>query len=380
VRTALLANYLSPAAGGLAASVPGMADALSSAPETEVHILGARDPFSPTAWSTWGAHVHPHAQYGLKSFHWTPGLPNTLERLRPDLTDVQGLWTYISLANWRFHKRTSTPYVITPRGMLDPWARRRSSWKKRIVISWFERAHLAGATCFRVTSPMEARHLRDYGLRRPLAIVPNGVEIPPNQARAPRGDAPRRLLFLSRIHPKKGIAYLLRSWDTLHKRYPEWELAIVGPDEVGHTAQMQRYAADMELPRVLWLDAAEGPKKLSLYRDSDLFVLPTHAENFGLVVAEALAAGLPVVTTTNAPWEGLRTNGCGWWVELDDTSLTSALDHAMSLSDAERLEKGARGRQWMKRDFSWASVGRELNGVYRWILGGGPPPACVVTD
>jgi len=180
--------------------------------------------------------------------------------------------------------------VVTPHGMLDSWARRRSYLKKRLARLWFEDAHLGGAACLRATAAMEAEHFRTFGLRNPIAIVPNGVEIPA-EARAEPSSAVvrRRILFLSRIHPKKGLPFLLRAWASIAHIRPNWELIIAGPEEVNHRAEMQRLAAELVAPRIVWLDGVQGDAKSDLYRSADLFVLPTHVENFGLVVAEALA-------------------------------------------------------------------------------------------
>lgn len=226
---------------------------------------------------------------------------------------------------------------------------------------------------------MEAVHFRRYGLTNPIAVVPNGIDLPNLGPRPDRGGKMRRVLFLSRVHPKKGIEHLLRAWAHVHRRETDWQLLIAGPDEVGHRTEMQRLIDHLGLVNVLWLDAVHGQEKSDLYRAADLFVLPTHAENFGLVVAEALAHELPVVTTRNAPWDGLERHRCGWWIDLSEEALVTALDEAMSLSDAERHAMGARGRAWMERDFTWPAIAKQMHEVYTWVLGGGPPPSFVMT-
>jgi glycosyltransferase involved in cell wall biosynthesis len=185
---------------------------------------------------------------------------------------------------------------------------------------------------------------------------------------------------LSRIHPKKGLVPLLRVWAALAPAHPDWELAVAGPDEVGHTAAMRRLAHELDAPRVRWLGPVHGAAKSRLYHASDVFVLPTHAENFGLVVAEALAHELPVVTTTNAPWDGLEREGCGWWIALEHGALREALAAALALGDDARAAMGARGRAWVARRFAWPAVAAALVAVYRWVAGGGPTPEVVRTD
>lgn len=374
MRLALLTAQLSSAAGGLATSVPSLAHGLAEE-GLDVHVCGGRDPDRPEDAARWAPNVHALERRGPRALHFTRNLPKLLAALSPHVTDVQGLWTYPSLANLRHHRRHGTPYVVTPRGMLDPWARANSAWKKRLALAAFERAHLCDAACLRATAEMEAEHFRSAGLRNPIAIVPNAVEIADLQPRA-QAEA-KRLLFLSRIHPKKGLPLLLRAWQALSHKFLDWELVIAGPEENGHEREMKSLAQALRLPRLRFLGEVHGRAKDLLYRSADLFVLPTYAENFGLVVAEALAQEVPVVTTRNAPWLGLQTHRCGWWIDLDQQRLTDTLAGCMALPQAERHDMGARGRAWMMRDFAAAEVARQMCSVYEWVGAKAVRPDCV---
>lgn len=379
IKPVLLTTTLSSAAGGLAASVPQLAHGVARITSEDVHVIGVEDPHVPQAVDKWGPAVHAHEAIGPRAFGYAPGIQETLARVAPDVIDVQGLWTYPSLANLRHHRRHGTSYVVTPRGMLDPWAREHSWWKKRAARFWFEDAHLAGAACLRATAEMEAEHFRSFGLKNPIAVVPNGVEIP--EIRAERGRADRRrLLFLSRIHPKKGLPQLLNAWTEIAEERPSWELVIAGPDELNHTAEMQRLAKRLGAPRVAWEGPVYGGDKSSLYRSADLFVLPTYAENFGLVIAEALAHGVPVVTTYNAPWAGLKSNHCGWWIPLEDDRLRDTLLRATSLPRSTLDTMGARGRKWMERDFGWGGIAERMLAVYDAVVHGASLPQDIRFD
>jgi glycosyltransferase involved in cell wall biosynthesis len=307
----------------------------------------------------------------------------SLAAFNPEIVDVQGLWRFSSSVNLAWHRRSGCPYVVTPRGMLNPRAVRQSRWKKRLAHRWFEGEHLRRANCIRVTSEMEARDCRAFGLRQPIAVVANGIADPGDLACCGGGllsAARRRVLFLSRIHPQKGIDHLLRAWASVQDGFLDWELVIAGPDEVGHRATLAALSNRLCLRRVLWEDGAYGAAKERLYRSADLFVLPTYGESFGLVVVEALSHGVPVITTRFAPWAGLEHYRCGWWIPLSDDTLVAALREAMSLTEPERRAAGERGREWVRAAFSWPAVAKQMHEVYAWILGGGSCPPYVMTD
>lgn len=375
MRVLLLTSQLSPAAGGLAVSVPGLAHSIDRLPDMEMHVFGTVDPNDSEAFPVWGPRVQAFDVKGPQAVQYAPHMGPAIGALAPDIIDVQGLWTYPSLANLRFTKRTRTPYLVTPRGMLEPWARRNSAWKKKIAGAMFETAHLRGAFALRATAEMEAQHFRGMGLTQPIVIVPNGLDLPDLVQR--RADGLRSILCLSRIHPKKGMDYLLRSWDALHASFPDWEVVIAGIDENGHEAELKRLAKSLNLPRIRFAGEAHGADKQQLYRDADLFVLPTHSENFGLVVAEALAQETPVITTKNAPWENLGAEGCGWWIDLDQSGLTDTLRGAMTLPRPTLDEMGSKGRAWVRRSFGMSEVAVNMAAVYRWIAGQGARPEFV---
>ncbi|MEL6920975.1 MAG: glycosyltransferase [Pseudomonadota bacterium] len=364
LRVSLLTAKMSPAAGGLSVSVPGLAHGLDVFEDVEMYVLGTQDPMDPAAANKWGPRVHAFRSSAPSALQRAPAMALALERLAPDVVDVQGLWSWsskVSLQHWRRHRK---PYVVTPRGMLDPWARRNSAWKKKLFAAVVETEHLRNAFCIRATAEMEAQHFRNIGLYAPIAIVPNAISI---SELAPRRKSHRRqALFLSRIHPKKGVDVLLHAWAKLEDRNPDWDLVIAGIDENGHESALKVLARRLKLQRVDFVGPKHGSEKEALYRNSDLFVLPTHAENFGLVIAEALAQELPVITTTNAPWSGLRDMGCGWWIPPGNTKLAEAMEEAMRQPNHKLRAMGTRGRAWIQESFDPRQVAAKMREVYLW--------------
>ena len=277
----------------------------------------------------------------------------------------------------RVARELNIPLVVTPRGMLTAWAFSYKGWKKRLAWRLYQRRDIAHAQVLHATSVQEADDLRALGLKQPIALIPNAVDVPERGEPAGRPGGRRTALFLSRVHRTKGLLSLVKAWAALR---PEgWRMVVAGPDEGGYRAEVEMAARREGLEDVFSFPGpVYGEARWDLYRRSDLFVLPTFSENFGVVVAEALACGIPVITTKGAPWEELLSEECGWWVDIGPEPLAEALREAISLSDDERREMGVRGRRLIEKRYTWPRVASRMIEVYRWILSGGPPPECVM--
>ncbi|HYM19024.1 MAG TPA: glycosyltransferase [Micropepsaceae bacterium] len=315
----------------------------------------------------------------LKGLRLSAGFADELERRTPDADVVHnhGLWLMPNVQAAWAAKRAGKPLVVSPRGMLSPEALAFSPLRKRAFWHLLQGPAVRDAACIHATSESEYAEIRKFGLRNPIAVIPNGIDLPTLAETTPAG---RVVLSLGRIHPKKGIDRLLRAWASVEGTRPDWRLRIVGPSEEGYGAALASLVSELGLHRV----SIEGPlyadKKLAAYREADLLVLPTLNENFGLSVAESLAAGTPVICTVGAPWSGLNAEGCGWWIEHGAEELASALANAMAMPRGALKAMGTKGRAWMERDFSWSRVAREMLAVYGWLIGGGNPPATLRFD
>jgi glycosyltransferase involved in cell wall biosynthesis len=224
---------------------------------------------------------------------------------------------------------------------------------------------------------MEADAIRSLGFRQPIAVIPNGVELPDNRATTPDGERQRTVLFMSRIHPKKGLLDLIAAWSRIP--VTGWQLIIAGPDEDGYRSVVEKAVARERVAEsVRIIGPVAGADKGALLGDSDLFVLPSYSENFGMVVGEALAAGVPVITTSATPWESVRAAKCGWWIPPGVDSLEITLREAMSLPDSERTAMGQRGRSLAESEYSWRSSAEKHCQLYRWLAGGTVAPAWVL--
>lgn len=286
-----------------------------------------------------------------------------------------GLWLPSNGAAAHAARRAGAPLVVSLKGMASRWALRHHKAKKQAAWWVYQRRALALASVFQATSEEELRDAHRLGLGKPVALVPHGVEMPPDPT-VPARRGGRRALFLSRIHPKKGIPMLLEAW---RRVAPEgWELVLAGPDEGGHRAEMEALTSKLGLSEsVRFAGPLPDHEKWSAYCAADLFILPTHSENFGIVVAEAMAAGVPVITTKGAPWEVLERERCGWWTDISVDAIEHAVREAVGLTESERRAAGQRGRDYVVEHLSWDRAAEAIASVYAWLLGAGPRPPCV---
>lgn len=295
-----------------------------------------------------------------------------------DLVHDHGIWLP---HNWRLSRTAlarGIPRMVSPRGMLEPWAMQHKRWKKRLAWWLYQRRALASAACLHATADAEAEGIRRLKLGVPVCMVPNGVQLPP--ALTPKlpapPDSPRTVLFLARINPKKGLPLLVEAWS---KARPKgWKVEIAGPDEAGHRNEVEQLIQRAGLAHeICFIGPVEDEAKQEAFARAELFILPSYSENFGMAVAEALAHGVPVITTTGTPWSILEAKECGWWVPPAAGDIAGALQQATSLDSASLQRMGQNGRHAVATGFTWEAAAAAMTEVYRWLLHGGPQPPCV---
>jgi glycosyltransferase involved in cell wall biosynthesis len=318
----------------------------------------------------------------LNRLRLSPGLARELdvEAGQTDVVHNHGLWLIPNLLAGRAAVRHRKPLIVAPHGMLSPVALSFSGIKKKVFWHLLQKAPVKAAACIHATSLQEYRELRALSFTNPVAIVPNGIDIPESPRRYSEQNKARVVLSLGRIHPKKGLDHLVRAWAKVELERPEWRLRIVGPAELKHDEELRALSKSLGLRRVSIEGPLYGKDKLAAFHDADLFVLATLNENFAMTVAEALAAEVPVISTKGAPWAGLKQERCGWWIDHGVEPMVAALRAAMQLSPNERRAMGKRGREWMARAYSWERVAADMLDVYRWVSTKADPPESVRFD
>jgi poly(glycerol-phosphate) alpha-glucosyltransferase len=299
--------------------------------------------------------------------------------------------------------------------MLDPWATKNSRWKKQISHLFIEGSHFRNAACIRALGESEKNAIRTYGLKNPVCIIPNGVDLVDAEMLTAKTLKSERkiLLFLGRLHPKKGLVNALRAWKEVlhsasniqHSKFHEWQFVIAGWDQGGHEAELKRLCDDRrltytEMPaasflsencklktensQIVFVGPAFGPEKEALLRSASAFILPSFSEGLPMSVLEAWSYQLPVLMTEhcNLP-EGFAA-GAALRIGTDVASISEGLRELFALPATDNGQPttslasiGRNGRALVERQFTWPQVAAQMKEVYEWVLGGGSKPGCV---
>lgn len=357
-----------------------MAAALAKLDSIELNVLAIEDAYSHVEAGLW-ENVEPETSpaVGPRAIGYAPRLARRLAAVDPEVVHTHGLWLWQSAAVHSWSTSCGRPYVVSPHGMLDPWALNNSRWKKRIALALYEGRHLRDAKCLHALCESEHTSFRSFGLTQPVAIIPNGISLPARMARASSG--PRRLVFLGRLHPKKGVRELLAAWAQLSEtERDEWRLVIAGWDDGGHEAELRKLAQNAGSDSsVEFAGPVFGVEKEQLLADASAFILPSFSEGLPMAVLEAWSYGLPVVMTDNCNLPEGFASEAAVRVAPDANSIAAGLRGLTHMKRGELAAMGARGRALVERQFSWPQIAAQMAEVYRWVLGGGAPPACVET-
>ena len=332
-------------------------------------------------------HVHP------VSPPWRLGRSPVLRRalINSDTADVyhlHGAWLRVLHYGADEAMCRKRPFIVELMGMYEPWSLRHKWLKKRVARAWFQDQLLRNAACLHVNSELEAEHVRENGFRRPIAVIPVGVavdEVMSQMAQLPLESPWDELkqqpyvLYLSRVHPKKRLDLLIRSWGKLARNFPDWRLVIAGAGEQTYIDECHHIADQLGISEMcLWTGHVDELQKSWLFSHAQCYVLPTFSENFGNTVAEALAHKTPVITTIHTPWAELPKHQCGWLVDNSEDELRHALAEAMRMSPETRQAMGNNGQLLVRSRFSLEFVCNNIQSVYNWMLNGGPVPDCVM--
>lgn len=376
-------SHVDPQFGGIASSVPQLSQATEAQGGPECPIAGFCDPNEKLPKDARQSVQH----YSSHRVRWALD-HNLRNRFRDSIRASQGVHIH---GVWEPHCNVAAaaaracrrPYIISAHGMLDLWALKHKRVKKAFYAALIEARNLQRAACLRALTLDEVQDYRRVGLTNPVAVVPTGVEVPAGITgdlfweMYPQLAGRRIILFLGRVHRKKGLDLLLQAWSRLPKSNDDTHVVIAGPDD-GHLPELKQMVEKLGLEQsVTFAGMLQGEQKWSALRAASVFVLPSHSEGFSVAVLEALAMGLPVIITDQCHFPEIVETKCGWTIQPDAAQLEQALREFLALPPEQAVHMGECGRDLVEKRFRWPVVGKQMADVYAWLQGGGPRPANV---
>lgn len=315
-------------------------------------INNARTIFIPSSWK----------EKKLMKTAWV----NLLNTIHPDIIHVNCCWLPQCAWAQLWAQKLGYKVILTPHGMLEPWIMKRHYWTRKIpALLLYQKKAIVNANCLHATAESEKINLMKLGYNKNIEVIANGIDV--NNIRLKqswkRND---KLLFLSRIHVKKGIEFLLEAIAELKDKLKGYTIYIAGEGDTNYIKQLKEKTISLGIKDLIsFCGGVYGNKKWELFQQADLFILPTYSENFGIVVAEALASGTPVITTKGTPWKELETEQCGWWIEIGSGPLIEALKSFLSYSEEELEIMGKNGRELIEKRYSAYKMATDLITLYK---------------
>lgn len=330
----------------------------------EVHIL-THESEMPLPMENCRVHIIPSWSIATS---WKHNILTLLREIKPDVVHVNCCWMPACAAVQRVAQRQGYKVVLTPHGMLEPWIVKRHYLTRKLPALWlYQREAVRKADCLQATAESEKENLLKLGYNRNIKVVRLGIDAEGIEMKR-SWQKTRKILFLSRVHVKKGINYLVEAAAQLREELQGYKIIVAGEGDGEYVSSLKKQIVDLGLQdKIELIGGVYGEQKWKLFRQADFFVLPTHSENFGLAIAEALASGTPVITTEGTPWSDLNTSHSGAWIEIGAQPLVDTLRRFLSLSDEDLEEMGKNGRKLIETRYSAKVMAQEMMRVYQTL-------------
>lgn len=378
-KVVLLSGSNSRNSGGLFNSVKSLAFSLLRNSPYAVSIVSYDDEFSEEDIHTYKfINLLTYKLFGPKQLGLSLNLTGVLKHLNPSVVHQQGIWMFYSrnVKNYK-QKNKNVKTIISPRGMLDPWILKNGKWKKEIAKVLYENSNLKKADCIHALCYSEYKSIRAFGLKNPVAIIPNGIDIPfnINEKNNREVKEKRTLLFISRIHPKKGLKFLIEVLGSIKERNPKildsWVLRIAGWSQEGHQEELIIKCEELGImDNIQFIGSVYGQQKENELKSADAFVLPSYSEGLPMSILEAWSFKLPVVMTKecNLP-EGFSENAAVQ-INHQHEEAVMVLQDFLNLKDSELSIIGENGFKLVQKKFTWDIIGKDTMELYSWLMGG----------
>lgn len=350
-------------AGGISTYMQVLAKPLGTMAEVHIMTHASENPLPME-----NCKVHDIPRYRPFSGVWKKTVVDLLDSVRPDIVHVNCCWTPDCAMIQRLAQKRGYKVVLTPHGMLEPWIIKRHYWTRKVPALWlYQKAAVQRANCVQATAESERDNLLKLGYNSNIKVVRLGIDAESIEMKRSWKKS-RQILFLSRVHVKKGINFLVEAADVLRNELQGYKILVAGEGDADYVEAMKRMICDRGLQDIVKLiGGVYGDEKWRLFQTSDFFVLPTHSENFGLAIAESLASGTPVITTVGTPWSDLNSSEAGAWIEIGTEPLVETLRRFLSLTEDELETMGRNGRKLIETKYSAHVMAEQMMEVYKSV-------------
>jgi glycosyltransferase involved in cell wall biosynthesis len=380
-------SHIDPRYGGIGATVPMLGKHIADMQDMDVSLAAFTSPeenFRPAHFCSEHLSFWPA---GRRAWLRNEDLRSsfTSEIRKANGIHIHGLWEQSTAVAAKTARSLNVPYILSAHGMLEPWALATKRIKKSVYGRFIERRNVAGAACLHALTRVEAGQFRSYGAQSPIAIIPNGVDIPQFRDpllmlnRFPLLKGKRIVLFLARLHPKKGIDLLLRAWVEVSRCFPDAHLLLAGPGMPAIEEKLHQFIARENMSSsVLITGMLRDRLKWSALSIAECFVLPSYSEGLSVSILEAMGMGLPVLITKPCNMPEVERLGAGWEIQVELPALINALTNILKQSPKANADTGSRGAALIRKRYTWPIVAEQMAEVYRWIDGDRKPTAVEV--
>ena len=307
-------------------------------------------------------------KFKLGRLSYVPDLNKRFESavadFKPDIVHVHALWDPLVHTAIKYSAKLNIPIIHSPHGMLTSWAMANKKYKKKLAWLLYQYRDLLKVSAFHVTCAEEKEDVLRLGFKQPIHITPLGIDVPKYDYTNRRLN---KILFMSRIHPKKGLINLVEAWNRIKDE--RWSVVVCGPDDDNHLLVVKKRIEELGLSSFFdFRGSVFGSEKEKLLRECSVFVLPTYSEIFGIVILEALAPGMPVISTKGCPWEIINDCKAGWWIDVGVDPLYKALLEFLNTDIKIRTEMSVNAYKIASEKYSWDVVIDDLLNLYNTII------------
>ena len=329
--------------------------------------------------------IHALPTFGVNEFQIIKDIFKSIPKNFNDYEIIHqhGIWTTLSIYSLKVSKKYNIKTVIQPHGYLEPYRLNISKLKKKISYSLYERYNIDNSSALIACSESEGSHLKNRFPYKDIAVIPNGISddfINTTVLMSPFKKEKRRLLFISQIIPIKGLERLFKIIHHIGtEKFNYYELIISGYGPITYISYLQKLLNDLKLSDfITFIGPKYGDEKIHLFDTADFFVFPSYNENFGLVIAEALARKIPVLATKGTPWEDLLTHKCGFWVDNTDDGIAEGLLQIIQTTDEEQKIMGENGINLINSKYIWHNSAIKTIQLYQWLITGNNKPSFII--